>query len=545
MAAPASAGEAGRTLVRVRGVVLALVVVGCALRFGDLGGKVFWYDETCIGLAIAGTSRDELRTAVFDGRVHTRDDLLVHQFPRPETSLLDTVRALARDEPRHPPLYCVLAHGWTRTLGSSVCALRSLSAVLSVLCLPLVFLLYKELFGGSVGAWVAVGVVAVSPVHLVYAQEARQYTMWAGLVLLSCWLLLRAVRSTEEGCSRASAWFVLYGLAVLGGLATHLLTLFVMAAHILFASRAGGAAGGRLGLTPAVRGTLLAQAAAGTLFAPWALLVLEHWSRHPLWIPWAGTRLTTIDWLWRVASESSRIFLDLGPSGLVPGGQILGALPLAIAAASAAWLWRAAPRQSARLLVLVAAASTLPLVAADAVGGGWRTIVVRYQFPTLLAVELAVAWAIARLVTAEDRWRRRAGAAVAVLLLGCGAVSAVAFRGSEVWWNKGWGAEIVAVADHVNRAWMPLLLASDHGGASLGKVLSLAHELDERVRLQLVVEPAVPVLPHGPGDLFAWDVSEGLLAELAREGWRAEPCGPPGLVRLHSAGSNPGRRGAP
>ncbi|MEG3987264.1 hypothetical protein QUA13_08880 [Microcoleus sp. S28C3] len=42
--------------------------------------------------------------------------------------------------------------------------------------------------------WIAVGLLAVSPLHVLYAQEARPYCLWPALILISCASLLRAMR---------------------------------------------------------------------------------------------------------------------------------------------------------------------------------------------------------------------------------------------------------------------------------------------------------------------------------------------------------------
>ena len=194
---PFAAAE-DRVLQWMRVCAITLVVVGLLFRFSGLGSKVFWWDETHTGRAIAGSFWSEILEDIFDGQVHTRDEILVHQFPREGRTTVTTVKVLVWEDPEQTPLYFVLARAWVKVFGPSTTILRAFSAFLSIISFPLVFLLGRELFRRSLEGWIAVGLFAVSPLHLVYAQEARQYMLWVDLVLLASWLLLLALNRTSR-----------------------------------------------------------------------------------------------------------------------------------------------------------------------------------------------------------------------------------------------------------------------------------------------------------------------------------------------------------
>jgi hypothetical protein len=85
----------------------------------------------------------------------------------------------------HPPLYYALLHVWM-AFGDGETALRSLSALLSTLTLPVVFLIGARL-GGRVLGVASCGLVALSPIQIAYAQQVRMYalmTFWAALSIL-------------------------------------------------------------------------------------------------------------------------------------------------------------------------------------------------------------------------------------------------------------------------------------------------------------------------------------------------------------------------
>ncbi len=66
--------------------------------------------------------------------------------------------------------------------------------------------LCQELFHDSSTRWVAVGLMAVSPFHVLYAQEAREYSLHTALILVSSTLLLRSLRLATW---QSWAWYAL------------------------------------------------------------------------------------------------------------------------------------------------------------------------------------------------------------------------------------------------------------------------------------------------------------------------------------------------
>lgn len=88
----------------------------------------------------------------------------------------------------HPPLYYAILHGWMNVFGSGDVAVRGLSGLFGIATLPLVWMLGRRK-GGTVLAWVAVAVVAVSPFAVRYSNETRMYSLVILLVVIG-WLLI-------------------------------------------------------------------------------------------------------------------------------------------------------------------------------------------------------------------------------------------------------------------------------------------------------------------------------------------------------------------
>jgi uncharacterized membrane protein len=524
---PSVAAE-DRVLRWVRVSAIALVVVGLLFHFSGLGSKVFWWDETHTGRAIAGSFWPEIVEDIYDGRVLSRDEILIHQFPREGRTTVTTMRVLVWEDPRQVPLYFVLARAWVKILGPSTTILRAFSAALSIISLPLVFLLGRELFRRSLEGWVAVGLFAVSPLHLVYAQEARQYMLWVDLVLLASWLLLLALKRTSELGRPAWLWFFLYTGAIGLTLICHLLTVLVMAALLLFVI-----ANERFRFTVAVWLTAAAHLAVALLFSPWALSILAE-AKHRAWISWAATDVSSTQWLKMVTGSYARPFfdVDVGISDLMFFEQAPVVFALVIVLISVVLLLRWAPQRARLFLLVLGLTCSMPMIATDLFFGGWRTVVIRYQLPVVIAMQLCVAFGIADLLTsAEGKWRRL-GAGVAALLVVCGVYSCVSYGRSDVWWNKAAARELLAAIGYIERSSGPLVVSSYSDGQSMGTVMSLTHASSDRSRFVLVVEPEMPVIPDEYENVFLWSVTEAMLDRFANAGWRVEEVDVPDLHRL-------------
>lgn len=114
-----------------------------------------------------------------------------YQHINTEKTFVDTINQL---EPQHPPLYYSLARLWNRHFGNSTANIRRFSATIGILTIPCLYLLCQELFSSRATALVASALFSVSPFHLLYAQEARQYSLWTMTIVVSGLLLLRALR---------------------------------------------------------------------------------------------------------------------------------------------------------------------------------------------------------------------------------------------------------------------------------------------------------------------------------------------------------------
>ena len=506
----------------VRTAALVLVVVGGVLRFYGLDAKLFWHDEIYTGLAIAGSSHAEISKTLFDGRDHARQEILAHQFPRANKNAIHTICAMAEYQPRHPPLYFVLARAWTLLWGPSVTSLRAFSAFLGLLSLPLLFLLSRELHKDALFQWIAISLVAISPLHLVYGQEARQYMLWLDLLLLASWILLIGIRCSKAHAWRSRAFFGLYAVLLVMSLYTHLLSLLILAAHTLFVL-----ATERTKRVPVVRRFGMAVLVALVLFFPWACLLMQDFQQQRPWVGWAAQSISLQHWVLRVAAAWSRPFLDLEE-----GWVVLGAIPLGVVAGSVVWMLSRAPRRIKWFLISLGTWGALPFVTADLFLGGWRTGVIRFQFPAVLAMQLSLAFVLSYGLRSPSLIWRRLAITLTLLFVVSESISSVTYLRAPMWWNKATVREIYDDARQLNQCPAPLLISSEHGHRSLGDLMALVQLLDKDVTLRLVVEPIEPQLPVPTDDAYLWGISETMLGNLIAKGWELEPVGDYQLYRF-------------
>jgi hypothetical protein len=93
-----------------------------------------------------------------------------------------------------PPGFILALGAWIRLFGDSEVSVRILSALASILCVPLTYLLAGRFYGRTTAVLSAFA-VAVSPLFVWYAQEARVYSLAAAVTLALVYVGLEAHRT--------------------------------------------------------------------------------------------------------------------------------------------------------------------------------------------------------------------------------------------------------------------------------------------------------------------------------------------------------------
>ena len=485
------------------------IAIGIFFRFYHLDYKVYWYDETQTSLRISGVTSQEFEREVYTGNIFTANEILRrYQYPNTEKDLNDTMRALS-SHPEHSPLYFLLARFWHQWFGNTIATIRSLSAWIALLAFPAIYWLAREIFEIPAVAWFAVAIFSISPFHVLYAQEARQYSLWTLSIALSSAALLRALRLEDKAISRRvklGAWS-LYAMAIAFAFYTHVFTIFVLLGHGIYvflesllvarlADRRAKVEQARIEKTKTEKTKqrqkwiAFAIAAFGgiLLFSPWLFVLIDN-----LQVAIENTISTTsprpgLSSIWGLNLQ--RIFVDVnqGTSLFNP------LLYLAIALAGYAIYWTCCntPRKSWLFVIALMGAMGLALLLPDIFWGGRRSSITRYAIPCYLGIQLSVAYLLGDRLVLHARERRifQRWKKIAIALLLCGVVSCAASAQHRVWWHKSYAKSRYnpAIAQIVNRTPRPLV-ASDE---IQGRILSFLHLLNRNTEICLVRRGEVP-----------------------------------------------------
>lgn len=374
--------------------LFSLIIIGVFFRFSNLDLKVFWVDEVINTHYTFGYTEVEIGNQVkqWDGQVISISDLHRYQSPSLEKSPFDTVKALATEEPQSPPLHYLVLRSWIQLFGDSVTVKRSLSACFSLLAFPCIYWLSLQLFQSSLASWLSVALVAISPFHLIYAQEARYYAAWTTLTLLLSGILLWARRHSNLG------WFAYTGILIVG-LYTYPMTLFVAISHGTYIALMN-----KLKINQETFSYLLATLFSLIAFSPWCLFIVNNSGKMSNWRQVEVPLLSLIE-SWVTAIEIGFWdFHNYTLNDFSPNMPFLVAfvfkmfLMLILAYAVYILISRTAPQTYLFIFALIFV-PWLMLASPDLLTGGIRSTVPRYLAPSYIGIQLTAAYLFSEKLT--------------------------------------------------------------------------------------------------------------------------------------------------
>ena len=514
----------------LRFLVIVLLILGVFFRFANLDKKVYWHDESYTSLRISGYTQAEVIRQVFNGDEIESKDLQTYQHTNPHKKLSDTLYVLAVEAPHHPPLYYLMARFWIQLLGSSVAVTRSLSAFISLFTFPGIYWLCLELFESSLAGWVGVALIAVSPFHLLYAQEAREYSLWTAIVLLSSAALLRAIRLQTK-----QSWIIYSAILVLG-FYTHAWFSLVALGHGFYV------AGCKLNeinfkifrLPNVLNHYLLATGFALLTFIPWILIIIRQMSQIRAATAWVDDDTFSLinltkNWILQLSSIfldlNGNIFfaLDYGEDKLL---TYLIRLPVLILSIYSIYILCCTTRKKVWWFILTLIGVTgLTLMLPDLILGWSISTVSRYLIPCYLGVQLSVIYLLSTKTNLiyHKIWKQKFWHIVMAALLSVEVLSCLVNSQAEVWWNKYSGIYNLKVAHIVNQSHRPLLIGNDEGD-NFGNLLSLSYLLKPIVKLQLAAEANKIKIKSDFSDIFLYNPSQAFHWEFEnKRKYRVEP----------------------
>jgi mannosyltransferase len=215
----------------------SVILIALALRIIGLGNESVWIDEA---FSIA----------------------LSHH------SITQIIQGTAADQ--HPPLYYLLLHFWSG-FSNNIAFIRLFSALLGTLNIIQVIVI-----GGKIGnAILGIGaafLLAISPFHIWYSQEARQYMLLA--------VLTTAATIELWNCLHGKQRWVLYGIFSILAIYTQYFAVFIFFAHGLIVIIWSYYNKTRRILIP----WIITMVVTAIVFAPWLPTAINQFLNHTM--PW-------------------------------------------------------------------------------------------------------------------------------------------------------------------------------------------------------------------------------------------------------------------
>jgi uncharacterized membrane protein len=486
----------------LRLILVILIGMGVFFRCVNLDHKVFWDDEALTGLRISGYTTVEVTHDLYATQDLSFADLKQYLEPNSNKTIQDMLQGLATEDPHLPLFYFFIARFWAQCLGGSIGMLRALSVLFGLLSLPAMFWLCLELFRSRSAAWMGVVVLSVSPFHVLYSQEARSYSLWILITLLSSAVLLRSLRQ-----STLLNWS-LYGILVSLGIYSHLFHGFIVIGHGIYILLLEG-----FQLRKRFLPYLIATTLGGMTFVPWMMNLVTHRGQAETMVDSILHKrysLASLMSMW--IGNISRLFLDVGLGSHDPWQQIIPVVPLIVGLmgligyALYFLCKKAEPRVSLFVLTLTFTPSVFYLVF-DVLVGGRVSGLPRYAIGMLLGVQLAIIYTFTLHV-------KRLWTMVIAVVLSCSVFSCAVSLPEMVWWHKGpqntrYIPEVTAL---LNQFPHPYII-TDQGFA---RIPAIAYPLKSEARFQLVPPGGMPRLPQGNLDIFVFRPSPSLQQQFKR-----------------------------
>jgi uncharacterized membrane protein len=504
-------------------LIILVLILGVFFRVTNLDRKVYWFDETYTSLRISGHQERELIEEVYNNEPIAVRDLLKYQQLTSDRNAEDVLKSLAKEDPQHSPLYYLLTHFWVRWFGNSIAVVRSLGALVSLFAFPAMYWLAWELFGSTTVASMAMAILAASPFHILYAQEARPYGMWTVTILLSSAAFLRAIR-----LKTIISWFV-YSLSLFLGFYTFLYTVLVALGHGLYLIAIE-----KFRFTKFIANYTISLLLAILCFSPWLLVIVNNLAKIKQATAYLNERGSIAYFIKAWLGRIGYIFVDLNPYS--PKSKLtialffqyfLGFLALALAAYSIYYSIRFKPAKIWLFIPTLIGSTWLTLLCLDLSLGGTRSTINRYLIPCFVGIQLAVAYVLGDRI--ERNWhgveRQKLWQIIAIFIFSCGIISATVSSYNIMWWNKGANYYVPTMAAIIKGADTSLVITDNRTENKpltniSGDIISLSYLLEPETHIQLVIKPNIPKISSKFKNIFLFNSSENLRDNLQKQGYQ-------------------------
>ncbi|NET08069.1 MAG: hypothetical protein F6K16_25845 [Symploca sp. SIO2B6] len=275
--------------------------------------------------------------------------------------------------------------------------------------------------------------------------------------------------------------------------------------------------------TKNVQAYLLASLTGIIIFSPWLLAAINNWWKVVHVTHWMTISQTKWFLLKIWGLHLSRVFIDLGFDLNHVYSYIVPPLILVLVSYALYFFCRHTSKRVWLLVIVLIAASVLPLILPDLIIGGRRSVSTRYFVPCYISIQVIVAYLLANGISLNYGSKSSFPSpplflikGIMVLLVSAGVISCAISSQANTWWNKYVSSQNHKIARVINQTPQPLIL-SDTSDSNVGNVISLSYLLEDKVRLQLVLNPNVPKIADCFSDVFLYYPSQVLRQGIEQE----------------------------
>jgi len=402
------------------------------------------------------------------------------------------------------PLYYVILKEWVKVFGDSIYAIRFFSALISLFAFPLIYWLCMELFQSRKVAVTAMILLAVSPFHVLYAQEARPYSLTAILILFSSAALLKAQRQQTAG-----GW-LLYLMTMVIGLYSHVLFMFIAASHCVYMLLVN-----RFKLNVSLRSYLGVTLISLISFAPWAYMVISN-TTVVRFSDFTGDHIPRLLLIQSWGDTLRRTFIDSNLS--FENSLFFVLLLMCLFGYALFYFIRNNKNHGSRLFIFNLLAVTAgTLMCYDLILGEKHSYYPRFLMPGILGVEIIVAYFLAGKFDSGSPLERNVWRGIFVFIVAGGLVSCAISSQAGSWWNKALDVNTPSIVKVINSSRSPVVILPRN--MLIGRVFSLALMLDSTVNMVSNRSGTCNDIDHF-NEIYLIEPSEVLLDSIKNRGYK-------------------------
>ncbi|TFI52386.1 hypothetical protein BLD44_020775 [Mastigocladus laminosus UU774] len=477
--------------------IVVVVVFGIFFRLVNLDDKVYSPGETNTLLRISGYTNNEVKEQLFNGQLITKQAFAKFQRLNPKKTFGDTIKSLAIDSPLNPPFYFLLARFWSQIFGDSITAIRTLSAVISLFVFPCIYWLCCELFKVPLSLpGIAIALLAISPMQILYAQEAQEYILWEITILLSSAALLRALRleSIQQTNEKRLLNWGFYTFSLSLSLYTSSLSLFLVFAYIFYVI-----ATAKFREHNTVKTFLVSTLIGSLIFMPWILVIFYNQFGFNGYSNAISKNLFLANIIISCLKQTTRVFFDLiflddHPLYLIAFTPLI----FYLVGYAIYWLWRTNHQKVWLFVISLMTIGTIPLL----ISGLYISLI-----PYYLSIQITVAYLLATQLYNGSVSRQKYWQFILFTLITIALLSDNLYFQSNTSWIKFISNDYINIASILNQNSRPILIISNQNN-SYENIFSLSYLIEPKVRFLLFKENKITKIPKNLNNVFLLNNSD-------------------------------------